>query len=224
MDPIKSAFAASIARAEKTLRQKRGGAVETPQERGHVVAKLSDERAKRRREDAHQIAQGARRLGLDADTLAKIDAAAQAHAQDPERWIFVMLGPKENAAVVRWISANSKRPQKGFLIWATLLEYLRIDTGEIMATRQELADRVGVRPREVSSLMTELASINAVRREKRGRGVRYFLNPGIATHVPGAQARSAARQEAGPLLRVMQGGRIDEGPSEGRAAPQEGDG
>jgi len=222
MDPIKGAFAASIARAERTLRQKRRGSVETPQERGHAVAKLSDERAKRRREEARQIAQGVRRLGLDAETLAKIDAAAQAHAQDPERWIFVMLGPKENAAVVRWISANSKRPQKAVLLWATLLEHLRMDTGEIMASRQDLADRIGVRPAHLSSLMGELASINAVRREKQGRGVRYFLNPAIATQVPGAQARAAARQDAGPLLRVMEGGRDDDDPQEGRTAPQEG--
>jgi DNA-binding IclR family transcriptional regulator len=120
-----------------------------------------------------------------------------------------MLGPKENAAVVRWIGENSKRPQKAALLWATLLEHLRMDTGEIMATRQELADRIGVQPRGVSELMGELASINAVQRQKRGRGVRYFLNPTIATHLPGAQARLAARQEAGPLLRLMEGGKAD---------------
>jgi len=207
VDPINSAFAASIARAEKTLRQKRRGTVETPQERGHVVTKLSEERAKRRREEARQIAAQVRCLGLDAETLAKIDAAAQAHAQDPERWIFVMLGPRENAAVVRWLGENSKRPQKAVLLWAVLLEHLRMDTGEVMATRQELAERISVSPAHLSSLMGELASINAIRRDKRGRGVRYFLNPAIATHLPGAQARSAARQEAGPLLRLMEGGK-----------------
>lgn len=211
MDPIRDAFAASIARAERTLRQQRRGTVETPQERGHVVSKLSAERAKRRREEARQIASQVRQLGLDADTLAKIDAAAQAHAQDSERWIFVMLGPRENAAVVRWISDNSKRPQKATLLWATLLEHLRMDTGEIMASRQDLAERVGMEPRDLSKVITELVSINAIRREKQGRGVRYFLNPAIATHVPGPQARAAARQGAGPLLRVMEGGKGGEG-------------
>jgi DNA-binding IclR family transcriptional regulator len=122
-----------------------------------------------------------------------------------------MLGPRENAAVVRWINAHSKRPHKAHELWATLLEHLRMDTGEVMATRQELAERVGIEPRHLSELMGELASINAVRREKRGRGVRYFLNPWIATHVPGSQARAAARQEAGPLLRVMEGGGGQEG-------------
>jgi len=212
MEPIRDAFAASIARAEKTLSQKRrSGGQDTPQQRGHKVTKLSAERTKRRAEEARQIAQEARKLGLDPDTLAKIDAAAMAHAQNSERWIFVMLGPKENAAVVRWISENSKRPHKGHLLWATLLEHLRMDTGEITATRQELADRIGVHPRELSKLMTELASINAIERQKQGRNVRYFLNPSIATHLPGAQARAQARQEAGPLLKLMRGGKGQEG-------------
>ena len=118
-----------------------------------------------------------------------------------------MLGPKENAVVVRWINRHSKRPHKAQELWATLLEYLCMDTGEIMATRQQLAERVGETPQNLSRIMTELASINAIRREKEGRTVRYFLNPGIATHIPNASARKAAREEAGPLLRIMEGGK-----------------
>ena len=211
MTPAKDAFAAASERAEKSLRrQSRGPATETPQERGHAVTKLSEERVKRRKDEARQIVQQARRLGLDAETLAKIDAAAQAHAQSSENWIFVMLSPAQNAEVVRWINKHSKRPQKASELWATLLEHLRMDTGEIMATRQELAQRVGMEPRDLSSTMTELASINAIRREKEGRKVRYFLNPSIATHVPNAAKRKAAREEAGPLLKLMEGGRLKE--------------
>lgn len=208
MKPAKDAFAAAIERAEKSLRRRsRGPATETPQERGHAVTKLSEERVKRRKGEARQIVQQVRRLGLDAETLAKIDAAAKAHAQSSENWIFVMLSPAQNAEVVRWINKNSKRPQKASELWATLLEHLRVDTGEIMATRQELAQRVGMEPRTLSETMTELASINAIRREKEGRKVRYFLNPSIATHVPNPSKRKAARDEAGPLLKLMEGGR-----------------
>lgn len=206
MKPARDAFVAAIKRAERTQRQKKRGPKETPQERGHTVTKLSVERAKLRKAEARQIMQQIRRLPLDAETLAKIDNAAKAHAQTSENWIFVMLGPKENAAVVRWLSANSKRPHKAVQLWATLLERLRIDTGEIMATRQELADRVGMTPRDLSSTMTELASINAIRREKEGRNVKYFLNPNIATHMPSAAKRKTARENAGPLLTLMEGG------------------
>ena len=55
--------------------------------------------------------------------------------------------------------------------------------------------------------MSRWGSINAIRREKEGRTVRYFLNPGIATHIPNASARKAAREGAGPLLRIMEGGK-----------------
>ena len=147
MKQAKDAFADAIKRAEKSLRR---GRKDTPQERGHAIAKLAEERAKRRREEARDFARQARRLGLDGDTLARIDAAAQAHAAQPERWLFVMMGPRENAAVVRWINANSKRPHKAHELWATLLEHLRMDTGEIMATRQELAERIGESPDNLS--------------------------------------------------------------------------
>lgn len=221
MDPVKDAFAESIRRAEKAIRQRRrAGTAQTAQERGHEVTKLSSERAKRRKEEADTIARNARLLPLDAETLAKVEAAAAAYAETQEQWIFVMLSPAQNAEVIRWINRHSKRPHKAVELWATILEHLRIDTGEITATRQELAARVGMEPRDLSKVMTELASINAIRRQKQGRTVRYFLNPTIATHLPNAAKRAAAREEAGPLLRLMEGGKGEDGPSDGRTEPE----
>ena len=78
-----------------------------------------------------------------------------------------------------------------------------------MLTRAEIAERLDDLPRHVSSLMGELASINAIERRKQGREVKYFLNPHIATHLPGASAREAARDAAGPLLTLMEGGKAD---------------
>ena len=208
MQHAKDAFAKAIGRAEKTLRRNRGqNGSETPQERGHQITSLSRERAKKRKTEAREIVQQVRKLGLDADTLAKIDAAAQAHAHSSENWIFVMLSPAQNAEVIDWLQTHSKRPHKAVMVWARMLEHLRMDTGEIMATRQELAQRVGMDPRDLSKTITELAEINAVRREKQGRTVRYFLNPGIATHIPSTAARAKARENAGPLLELMEGGK-----------------
>jgi len=208
MKQLKDAFADSINRAEKTLRRQSAGKIEpTKKERGHVVTKLSKARAKKRTEKARQIVCDVQCLGLDDETLAKIETAAKAHAQDPEQWVFIMLSAQQNAAVVRWINQNSKRPHKAVELWATVLEHLRMDTGEIMATRQELAQRVGTEPRIISSIITELASINAIRREKDGRRVKYFLNANIATHLGGASARAAARDKAGPLMQVVESGR-----------------
>jgi DNA-binding MarR family transcriptional regulator len=208
MKPASDAFAQAIKSAERSLkRSHRGEIAVTLKERGHTVTKLSAERAKKRKDEARQIVQQARRLGLDAETLGKIDAAAKAHAQSSENWIFVMLSPAQNAEVINWLQENSKRPHKAVMVWARILEHLRMDTGEIMATRQDLAERVSETPQNLSRIMTELASINAIRREKDGRKVRYFLNPTIATHLPSASARAKAREDAGPLLRLMEGGK-----------------
>ena len=120
-----------------------------------------------------------------------------------------MVTTSQNLAVVRWISENSARPHKANLLWALIFDHVHPNTGEIMLSREELAERIGDQPRSVSTLMSELASINAVERRKSGRSVKYFLNPNIATHLPGAASREAARDAAGPLLTLMEGGKTD---------------
>jgi DNA-binding IclR family transcriptional regulator len=120
-----------------------------------------------------------------------------------------MLSPSQNAEVINWLQENSKRPHKAVMVWARILEHLRMDTGEVMASRGELAERVGLQPRDLSSIITELVSINAIRREKTGRSVRYYLNPNIATHIPTAARRRAEREAAGPLLKLMEGGKSE---------------
>jgi hypothetical protein len=180
-----------------------------PKQAGHAIAKLADSRTKQRQAAAFELMKNARKSGITSDLLEQLDAQLKANAQNQENWIFVMLSAKENAAVIRWINANSSRPRQAVELWATILENLRIDTGEIMRTRQELAERVGMKANDLTKLMTELASINAIRKEKAGRSVTYFLNPQIATHLPNKAARAAARDAAGPLLKMMEGGKHD---------------
>lgn len=128
-------------------------------------------------------------------------------------WTFIMLSPEQNAAVVDWLSDNSQRPQVAVRLWAKLFKHLRTDTGEIVATRDELAEMVGERPDNISQVMGELASIGAISRKRervagmRGPGlVRYFMNPRVATNLTGA-ARDTAQKEA-PLLALIEGGRV----------------
>lgn len=130
-------------------------------------------------------------------------------------WSFVMLSPDQNRAVVKWLTANSKRPMVAVQLWAELFSHLRRDTGEVMQTRDELADAVGARSEHVSAIMGELESIGAISRKRskiagmKGPGlVRYYMNPNVGTHLSG-KARDHAQAEAGPLLRVMEGGRAD---------------
>lgn len=150
---------------------------------------------------------------IGPQNAAQLALAFAAQTPDPDasnRWIFAMISPNQNAAVVRWLAAHSKRPQAALRLWAELLTALRPDTGEILLSRQQIADRVGILPRDVSSIMTELVSINAVLRSRDGRRVVYAMNPGVATHIPSPEARRDARKAAGPLLVLMEGGKPDD--------------
>jgi DNA-binding transcriptional ArsR family regulator len=171
------------------------------------VRSLRDHRTRQKAAEATEFAKLARKLGMDPAMAQELAAAYLADTRNA--WTFVMLSPAQNDAVVEWLSDQSKRPQAAVRLWSHLFTCMRMDTGEILKSREELAERLGVQPRHVSSLMTELASINAVRREKRGREVRYFMNSTIATHLPNTDARAKAREADGPLLVVMQGGRTE---------------
>jgi CRP-like cAMP-binding protein len=172
---------------------------------GGVVRSLERVRAAQRLADASQLQTLARKAGLSSEAAAQL--ADGLRAQVPNGWTFIMLHASQNASVVRWINTHSSRPLAAGNLWAHLFEVIRNDTGEVMASRSDLADYLGVEPYHVSRIMSELASINAIRRERNGRGVRYFMNSNVATHLPGAAARKAARETDGPLLVSIQGGR-----------------
>lgn len=142
------------------------------------------------------------------EILATIDGATAA----AQGWTFVMLSPAANAEIVTWLVQNSTLPQVAVQLWALLFTALRTDTGEVVLTRDEMAERLGVAPNEVSRIMTELEGVGAIsrRRERvagmRGPGlVRYFMNPRVATHLAG-RAREKAQGRA-PLLEAIEGGK-----------------
>ena len=125
-------------------------------------------------------------------------AAVDQRTVSSRGWTFIMLSPAQNAAVVEWISGNSKRPQIAVRLWALCFTAMRMDTGEICMSRAEMADRLSIAPRHVSSIMSELVSINAIGRERDGRRVRYFMNPNVATHTTGKR-RDRQQDDRGPV-------------------------
>lgn len=142
---------------------------------------------------------------LPERTRREIIAVIDRRTASEAGWTFVMLSPEQNAAVMRWLRRNSRQPTMALALWGELFTALRADTGEIVLTRDQLAERVGAKPNEVSRVMHELASVGAiiVRRERvpgmrgPGRAV-YLMNPTIGTHLAGA-ARDRAQAEAPPL-------------------------
>lgn len=132
------------------------------------------------------------------------------------RWTFVMLSPDQNAAVVNFISTEAARPFLSTRLWAMCFQYLRMDTGEVLLSREEFAKLLKVPGREVSRAVSELVSFGAISRRREGQRVRYFMNPRVATHLCGS-ARDAA-QAAAPILTVIDG-TSDSSQRRSRAAP-----
>lgn len=98
-----------------------------------------------------------------------------------------MIRPDQNRAVTRWLMENSQRPMKAIDVWMLLFEHLFPHTGQIMLTRSEIAETVGIKPDHVSEIMNELVNYGAIfsEREKiagmRGPGlIRYYMNRHVA--------------------------------------------
>ena len=104
-----------------------------------------------------------------------------------------LIEPDGNRTVVRWLRENSGRPIAAMNLWSLLLAKLHHGTGQVLLTRGEIAGEVGVTPREVTSIMKELADIEAVSRQPEGRGVSYFMNPKLFV-APSGEAQEEVSQ------------------------------
>ena len=145
------------------------------------------------------------------ELVAQIDRQTAAR----NGWTFIMISAEQNRAVVHWLKSNSRRPMQAMDLWSLLFTRVDRDTGEVLLTRDQLAELVDDNADNISAIMGELEGIGAIirRRERvagmRGPGrARYFMNSLVGTHLTGA-ARDKAQAEAppGPLLRVMEGGK-----------------
>jgi hypothetical protein len=119
------------------------------------------------------------------------------------RWVFVMISPSQFGAVVETIHARCDRPMICLRLWTLCFQHLRVDTGEVMQSRAELAALLDVTVRDVSRCMSFLVDTGAISRRVDGRSVRYFVNPRVGTHLSG-KARDDA-QAAAPILTVIDG-------------------
>lgn len=102
---------------------------------------------------------------------------------------FTMLSRDQTAAVWDAIRAlpGEDRPNHVRHAFDLVLLNLRQDTGEVMLTRDELAERIGCAPAHVSTIMGTLERLGVIRRERhrieglRGRGMAvYFVNANVA--------------------------------------------
>jgi hypothetical protein len=133
-----------------------------------------------------------------ADLVAHIERKLAA----TRGWGFVMVDPVAYAEVIAHLRRHSRRPLVAMELFTRLFSYLPPDGNEVMADRHELARIVGCTPNHVTDIMRELEAVGAVYRRREGRGVRFFVNPLLGTHLAGA-ARDKAQAEA-PTLRLVE--------------------
>ncbi len=166
---------------------------------GNVVLLPKHSRASR--EQAEQVRQFMLDLDIPADARAHVDNALYRISEIPgRRWLFVMINPEQ----FRFVTTSVRRgPDSGntLAVWNSALTYVRMDTGEIMATREQLASDAETNTVEVSRALGRLAQIGAIVRQRRGRKMAYFVNPNVGW-AGGEGARQEAAKDA-PKLRLV---------------------
>jgi hypothetical protein len=139
---------------------------------------------------------------LPDELAGRVGVLLDRHARAQRGWSFVMIDPTLYHEVVVRLTETSKRPLLAVKLWSLLFSKLPPDSNEVQATREELAHDLGCRPAAVSEIMGELERLDAIYRQREGRGVRYVVNPLLGTHLTGA-ARDKAQANA-PALRLVE--------------------
>ncbi len=137
---------------------------------------------------ADEARQGVLALGLPESATEDMLVMISRHETGGvlPRWRFNMIDPCQCLAV--WEAIWSMpRPIETRKVFDLVLTHIEPNSGAVTLTREEIAERVGARPQEVSTIMTELEFHHIVTRKRlkvagqRGRGpVRYYLNPHVA--------------------------------------------
>lgn len=132
--------------------------------------------------------------------VAEVKAQVRRQSASANRWSFLMIDTVRYARVAEWLAANSRRPLVALRLWAHVFCHLTED-GQLVLSRTELAAELGVRPDEVSEVVSELVRVKAMSRERKGSTVRYAMSPWLGTHLSHA-ARDDA-QRAFPDLQLV---------------------
>jgi hypothetical protein len=127
-------------------------------------------------------------LELEPPARTALNNALSSYAPAP--WPFIMLNRIEARRIQQRIQAG-KRPGITLAVWLAVLSYTAYGTGEIEASREELAKQAGTTERSVSRALVQLARIGALQAVGRGR---YEIHPSVAWHGPLASREAAARK------------------------------
>ena len=135
-------------------------------------------------------------LGLSDATRDELATRLERYEPAPT-WKFTMLSPEQLRIVLKQINA-CPHPALTLRVWSALVTYVRMDTGEIMASRHRLAEDAETSPQEVSRALGRLADIGALLRIRHGR---YAINPHVGW-AGSLDRREAAASKVAPLQLV----------------------
>lgn len=124
--------------------------------------------------------------------------------------VFTVMMMDQFQAVLEYLELHSIRPMKAARLWSLCFHHLSWDTHEVMLGRQDFADRLGIEPRTVSSIMSTLEECGAISRKRmpvagrKGAGrTRYFVNPRVGSRLDEIERRKAIA--AAPMLKLIDG-------------------
>ena len=168
----------------------------------HKIPKHS--RLKRENAEKLRLAIKNADVDLPEEAAAVIDNALHSITHIPgERAVFVMITCDQFRYVMKATKALP-RPDLTWQIFSLAVTYARQDTGEILATREQLAEDIGTHPDHISRAMGELSRIGAILKSKRGRNVVYKVNPHVAWN--GSEGARVSACRTAPKLKLIEGG------------------
>ena len=151
--------------------------------------------------DAEFIKSQVNLLDMSEEARAELDNALYKITNtNSRRWCFVMISPEQFRMVTKAVQ-RCRNVAITHMVWTTAITYIRMDTGEIMASREKIAEDVDTTVQEVSRAMSELTKIGAIIKQKRGRKTAYFVNPNMGW-AGGEGSRLAAAQHVSKLRLV----------------------
>ena len=119
-------------------------------------------------------------IGLSEEAAAVVENAIYRITDTPgARAVFTMINNDQFRFVMK-ATQSLPLPDLTWKVFSLAVTYARQDTGEILATREKLAEDAGTLVRHISTSMSELSNIGAIIKEKRGRNVVYKINPYVA--------------------------------------------
>ena len=143
-------------------------------------------------------------IDMPEEARAVIDNALYQITNIPgARAVFTMITNDQFRYVAKAIQ-NCRNVATTYAVWNVAITHVRQDTGEILSSREQLADEAGVRPDHVSTAMSDLEKIGAILKSKRGRNVVYKVNPHVAWN--GSEGARVAACRTAPKLQLIEGG------------------